>query len=185
VGYFHLAFSVPHSLVPLVWQNKKVLFSFLFEAMAATFLEVAADPKHLGAAIGFLKILPTRGQTLEPHPHLHCVAPGGRLSSDHQRWIASCTHFFSPLKVNLLSRVFRGKFVAGLRPAARSDGTTFLGDQPECGFTTHICTFSAAGDMVWTLKLSNFTVNVMQFDKQGRLYLTGSARRDRLVCILD
>jgi hypothetical protein len=126
VGYYHLVFSVPHSLVPLVWQNKKVLFSLLFEAAAATLLEVAADPEHLGAEIGFLSILHTWGQTLQPHPHLHCVMPGGGLSPDHQRWIASRAHFFLPVKV--LSRVFRGKFVAGLRRAAHNDRLTFHGE---------------------------------------------------------
>ena len=126
VGYYHLVFSVPHCLVPLVWQNKKVLFTLLFETAAATLLEVAADPKHLGAEIGFLSILHTWGQTLQPHPHLHCVVPGGGLSSDHQRWIASRAHFFLPVKV--LSRVFRGKFVAGLRRAGHTGRLAFHGE---------------------------------------------------------
>jgi len=126
VDYYHLVFSIPHTLVPLVWQNKKVLFTLLFEAAAATLLEVAADPKHLGAEIGFLSILHPWGQTLQPHPHLHCVVPGGGLSPDHQRWIASRVHFFLPVKV--LSRVFRGKFVDGLRRAARAGQLTFHGE---------------------------------------------------------
>ena len=126
VDYYHLVFSIPHTLVPLVWQNKKVLFTLLFEAAAATLLEVAADPKHLGAEIGFLSILHTWGQTLQSHPHLHCVVPGGGLSPDHRRWIASPTHFFLPVKV--LSRVFRGKFVAGLRRAAASGRLAFHGE---------------------------------------------------------
>jgi predicted Zn-ribbon and HTH transcriptional regulator len=69
VDYYHLVFSVPHALVPLIWQNKKVLFRLLFEASAETLLEVAADPKHLGAEIGFLSILHTWGQTLQRNPH--------------------------------------------------------------------------------------------------------------------
>ena len=69
VGYYHLVFSVPHTLNPLVWQNKRVLFKLLFEASAETLLEVAADPKRLGAEIGFLSILHTWGQTLQPNPH--------------------------------------------------------------------------------------------------------------------
>ena len=73
VCYFHLVFSVPHALVPLIWQNKRILFSLLFEASAATLLEVAADPARLGAEIGFLSILHTWGQTLQRHPHIHCV----------------------------------------------------------------------------------------------------------------
>ena len=87
---------------------------------------MAADPKHLGAEIGFLSILHTWGQTLQPHPHLHCVVPGGGLSSDHQRWIASRAHFFLPVKV--LSRVFRGKFVAGLRRAGHTGRLAFHGE---------------------------------------------------------
>jgi hypothetical protein len=113
VTYYHLVFSVPHRLVPLMWQNKRSLFALLFEATAATLLEVAADPKHLGAELGFLSVLHTWGQTLQPHPHIHCVVPGGGLSPDHAQWIHSPKNFFLPVRV--LSRVFRGKFVAGLK----------------------------------------------------------------------
>jgi len=125
VGYFHLVFSVPHALVPLIWQNKRYLFGLLFDASAATLLEVAADPARLGAEIGFLSILHTWGQTLQRHPHLHCVVPGGGLSPDHSRWIRSAPHFFLPVRV--LSRVFRGKFVAGLQRAFLRKQLVFLG----------------------------------------------------------
>ena len=80
VGYYHLVFSIPHELVPLMWQNKRQLFSLLFEASAAALIDVAADPKHLGAELGFVSILHTWGQTLAPHPHIHCVVPGGGLA---------------------------------------------------------------------------------------------------------
>jgi Putative transposase/Transposase zinc-binding domain len=125
VGYYHLVFSVPHTLVPLIWQNKKLLFKLLFQASAETLLEVAADPKHLGAEIGFLSVLHTWGQTLQPHPHVHCVVPGGGLSPDHRHWIGPPNHFFLPVRV--LSRVFRGKFVAGLRRAFRQGKLAFFG----------------------------------------------------------
>jgi hypothetical protein len=69
VDYYHLVFSVPHALVPLIWQNQKILFKLLFETSAETQLEVAADPKHIGAEIGFLSVLHTWGQTLQPNPH--------------------------------------------------------------------------------------------------------------------
>lgn len=127
VNYYHLVFSVPHVLVPLIWQNQKILFALLFEATSATLLEVAADPRHLGAEIGFLGILHTWGQTLQRHPHIHCVVPGGGLSPDHERWISSPPRFFLPVRV--LSRVFRGKFVAGLR---RAFGQHQLGFYGEC-----------------------------------------------------
>jgi hypothetical protein len=125
VGYFHLVFSVPHAVVPLIWQNKKVLFALLFEASAATLLKVAADPRQLGAELGFLSILHTWGQTLQRHPHVHCVVPGGGISPDHAQWVSSRSHFFLPVKV--LSRVFRGKFVAGLRRAFRYKKLSFHG----------------------------------------------------------
>ena len=137
-GYYHLVFSVPHALVPLMWQNKRVLFQLLFEASAATLLEVAADQRHLGAEIGFLSVLHTWGQTLQPHPHVHCVVPGGGLSPDHLRWIRSRNHFFLPVKV--LSKVFRGKFVAGLRRAFRQNKLHFFG---ACRPLAHEKAFSA------------------------------------------
>jgi hypothetical protein len=113
VTYYHVVFSIPHTLVPLVWQNKRTLLALLFEASAATLLEVAADPKRLGARIGFLSVLHTWGQTLQPHPHIHCVVPGGVLSPGQERWVHSQQTFFLPVRV--LSRVFRGKFVTGLK----------------------------------------------------------------------
>jgi len=109
-----------------MWQNKKILFTLLFDASAATLLEVAADPKHLGAEIGFLSILHSWGQTLQPHPHIHCVVPGGGLSPDHQRWLSTPVNFFLPVLV--LSRVFRGKFVVGLRRAFRDKQLAFYGE---------------------------------------------------------
>jgi hypothetical protein len=108
-----------------MWQNKRVLFALLFEATAATLLEVAADPKRLGACIGFLSLLHTWGQTLQPHPHIHCVVPGGGLSPDHQRWTHSQSHCFLPVRV--LSRVFRGKFVAGLKKLFHNNKIKFFG----------------------------------------------------------
>ena len=126
VGYYHLVFSIPHELVPLMWQNKRQLFSLLFEASAAALIDVAADPKHLGAELGFVSILHTWGQTRAPHPHIHCVVPGGGLAPDHSRWIASRSSFLLPVKV--LSRVFRGKFVAGLRRLFAHGQLRFFGD---------------------------------------------------------
>ena len=125
-SYYHLVFSVPHALVPLLWQNKNILFSLLFDATAATLPEVAADPKRLGAEIGFFGILHTWGQTLQAHPHIHCVVPGGGLSMDRRRWISSRPNFFLPVKV--LSRVFRGKFCDGLRRAFEAGQLAFFGE---------------------------------------------------------
>lgn len=117
VPYFHVVFTLPHLLAPLALQNKRIVYGILFRAVSETLLEVAADPKHLGADIGFLTVLHTWGQNLSHHPHIHCVVPGGGLSSNHTRWIASRENFLLPVRV--LSRVFRGKFLAFLRKAFR------------------------------------------------------------------
>jgi hypothetical protein len=125
VPYVHVVFTLPHELSWLALQNKKIVYDLLFQASAATLLEIAADPKHLGAEIGFLSVLHTWGQTLQHHPHIHCVIPAGGLSPDHQRWIHPRYAFFLPVKV--LSRVFRGKFVAGLKAAYQQRKLQFPG----------------------------------------------------------
>jgi len=116
--YFHVVFTVPHELNVLALNNPRVFYDLLFTASAQTLLEVAADPHHLGAEIGVVSILHTWGQNLLLHPHIHCAIPAGGLSPDHARWIRSRKRFFLP--VNVLSRVFRGKFLAGLKHLYRS-----------------------------------------------------------------
>jgi hypothetical protein len=111
--YVHVVFTLPHQLGPLALQNKQEVYSLLFRASAETLLQVARDPKHLGAEIGFFSVLHTWNQQLLFHPHIHCVVPAGGLAADHTRWISGRHNFFLPVKV--LGRVFRGKFVAGLR----------------------------------------------------------------------
>src|SRR5215472_14039596 len=113
VRYVHVVFTLPHQLASLALQNKREVYSLLFRAAADTLLQVAHDPHHLGAEIGFFGVLHTWNQQLLHHPHIHCVVPAGGLSPDHTRWIPAPNNFFLPVKV--LSRVFRGKFVAGLR----------------------------------------------------------------------
>jgi hypothetical protein len=125
VSYVHVVFTLPHELSWLALQNKKIVYDLLFRTSAATLLEVAADPKHLGAEIGFLSVLHTWGQNLLHHPHIHCVIPSGGLSPDHQHWVRPRYAFFLPVKV--LSRVFRGKFVAGLKRAFRQGELVFPG----------------------------------------------------------
>ena len=113
VEYFHVVFTVPSKLNALALQNQRLFYSLLFQASAATLLEVAANPKHLGAKIGFVSILHTWGQNLLEHPHAHCLIPQGGISQDSKRWVHSRRRFFLPKKV--LGRVFRGKLVDGLR----------------------------------------------------------------------
>jgi transposase-like zinc-binding protein/putative transposase len=86
VPYVHVVFTLPHALLPLGYRNATQLYTWLFQASAATLWEVAANPRHLGAEIGILSILHTWGQTLVRHPHVHCVIPAGGLSPDHRRW---------------------------------------------------------------------------------------------------
>src|SRR6202046_1429529 len=112
-SYFHVVFTVPHELNVLALDNPRVFYDLLFTASAQTLLKVARDPKHLGAEIGVISILHTWGQNLLLHPHIHCAIPAGGLSLDHSRWIRPRYPFFLPVKV--LSRVFRGKFLAGLK----------------------------------------------------------------------
>jgi hypothetical protein len=112
-SYFHVVFTVPHELNVLALDNQRVFYDLLFRASAQTSLEVAADPNHLGAEIGVISILHTWGQNLLLHPHIHCAIPAGGLSPDHSRWVHPRYSFFLPVKV--LSRVFRGKFIAGLK----------------------------------------------------------------------
>src|SRR5580658_9510103 len=112
VPYFHIVFTLPHELSALVLQNKRLLYDLLFRASAATMLEVARDPKHLGADIGLLSVLHTWGQNLQHHPHIHVIVPAGGLTSNRSGWIATSPRFFLPVYV--LSRVFRRKFADGL-----------------------------------------------------------------------
>jgi Putative transposase len=115
VDYFHVVFTLPHTLSPLALANKSVVYDLLFRAAWETLRVVAADPRHLGADIGLLAVLHTWGQKLQHHPHLHGVVPAGGLALDGSRWVSCRPGFFLPVRV--LSRVFRGKFLAGLRRA--------------------------------------------------------------------
>ena len=124
--YLHVVFTLPRRLAPLVLQNKKVIYDLLFRTSAETLLEVARDPRHLGAEIGFFSVLHTWSQQLNLHPHVHCVVPAGGLSPDHTRWIRSPDNYFLPKKV--LRKVFRGKFVAALQRAVQDGKLSFHGD---------------------------------------------------------
>jgi len=124
--YVHVVFTLPSQLASLALQNKKVIYGLLLRASAETLLEVARDPRHLGAEIGFFSVLHTWNQKLGLHPHVHCVIPAGGLSLDHTRWVHSQNRFFLPLKV--LSRVFRGKFVGGLKKAFQNGQLSFHGN---------------------------------------------------------
>jgi len=112
VGYFHVVFTVPDTLRPVIYQNQKKLYALLFQAVAETLQELAADKKYLDATLGFTSVLHTWGQNLCFHPHIHCIIPAGGLSKLGQ-WVNSRKKFFIPVRV--LSRKFRGKFLHYLK----------------------------------------------------------------------
>jgi hypothetical protein len=124
--YAHIVFTVPHQLAPLALQNKEVIYRLLFHCSAETLIEVASDPKRLGAEVGFFSVLHTWNQKLQHHPHIHCVVAAGGLSPDHSHWIRPRrNNFFLPEAV--LSEVFRGKFVGALEQACASGKLRFHG----------------------------------------------------------
>jgi hypothetical protein len=125
IAYFHVVFTLPAALGPIALQNPRAVYDLLFRAAAETLLQIAADPAHLGAEIGFSAVLHTWGQNLQHHPHVHCVVPGGGLAPDGTRWVACPDGFFLPVKV--LSPVFRGRFLAGLRAAFDQGRLAFHG----------------------------------------------------------
>jgi hypothetical protein len=127
VEYFHVVFTLPQDIGPIALQNPRVVYGTLFRATAETLLQVAADPKYLGAKIGFLAVLHTWGQNLHLHPHLHCVVPGGGIAAGGTRWVACRPGFFLPVRV--LSRLFRGKFLAFLQEANQRGQLAFHGQQ--------------------------------------------------------
>jgi hypothetical protein len=122
VEYHHLVFTLPKAAAGLARRNPRLIYGLLFAAASACVLEMAADPKHLGAQPGLTAVLHTWGQTLTLHPHLHVMATGGGLSCDRQGrvderpcWKSCRPGFFLPVRA--LSRLFRGKFIDGLRLA--------------------------------------------------------------------
>jgi Putative transposase/Transposase zinc-binding domain len=126
VPYFHVVFTLPHQIGALALQNAREIYGILFRAVSETLLTLAADPKRLGAAIGFLAVLHTWGQNLHLHPHIHCVVPGGGIGPDGASWVGSRKSFFLPVRV--LSRLFRIKFLIHLRKAFRDGKLGFHGE---------------------------------------------------------
>ena len=115
VPYYHVVFTLPAALGALAYQNKARVYGLLLKAAAETLTTIAADPKHLGARIGVIAVLHSWGQTLDHHPHVHCIVPAGGISPDGGRWIACRPGFFLPVRV--LSRLFRRLFLEGLAEA--------------------------------------------------------------------
>lgn len=130
VPYSHVVFTLPRELAALALQNRRVIYGILFRAVSETLLTIAADPRHLGARIGFLAVLHTWDQKLQHHPHLHCLIPAGGLSPDRSRWVRCRRRFLLPVPV--LRKMFRGKFLSLLAAAFRANKLRF------CGGLTHL-----------------------------------------------
>src|SRR5438309_6395910 len=133
--YFHVVFTVPEQIAAIAYQNKRTVYGILFRATAETLQTIAADPRHLGAEIGFFAVLHTWGSNLLHHPHLHCVVPGGGISPDSSRWISCRPGFFLPVRV--LSRLFRRLFLQYLQQAFDAGQLHFFSgleplQQPPC-----------------------------------------------------
>lgn len=126
VPYFHVVFTLPAPAREIAFQNKAVVYAILFRCAAETLTTIAADPKHLGAQLGVTAVLHTWGQTLQHHPHVHCVVPGGGPSLDGTRWIACRPGFFLPVRV--LSRLFRRLFLQELKAAFAAGQLGFFGN---------------------------------------------------------
>ena len=126
VPYFHVVFTVPTAVGEIAFQNKAAVYAILFRTAAETLATIAADPRHLGAQLGMTMVLHTWGQTLQHHPHVHCVVPGGGPSLDGTRWVACRPGFFLPVRV--LSRLFRRLFLRELENAFGAGKLRFFGN---------------------------------------------------------
>jgi len=115
IPYFHVVFTLPHALNPLAQSHPRVIYRLLFQAAASTLTRFGRDPRHLGGALGVTAVLHTWGQTLTQHVHVHCVVTGGALAPDGTRWIPARPNFLFPVRA--LAKVFRGRYLAGLRHA--------------------------------------------------------------------
>jgi Transposase zinc-binding domain/Putative transposase len=125
VGYFHLVFTLPGPIADIAYQNKAAIYDLLFTASAETSITIAADPKHLGARIGITSVLHTWGSAMTHHPHVHMIVPAGGISADGSRWVSCRPKFCLPVRV--LSRLFRGLFLAKLRAAHQAGRLKFFG----------------------------------------------------------
>ena len=141
VPYFHVVFTLPDEINPILLRNPRRGYALLFAAAAQTLQELASDPKRLGADIAITAVLHTWGQDLRFHPHLHCVVSGGGLAPDGQSWIAGREHYFLPVRV--LAKLFRGKFLAAL-DGARKNKQLDLGGA--CAELAHDAAWAALRD---------------------------------------
>jgi putative transposase/transposase-like zinc-binding protein len=141
VPYFHIVFTLPAALGDIAYQNKKAIYDLLFKAAAETMLTIAADPKHLGARIAITSVLHTWGSAMTHHPHVHMIVPGGGLSPDGTRWIATKPNFLLPVLV--LSKLFRRLMLEKLAAAHKTGKLTFFGAHAHLADNKAFATFLA------------------------------------------
>jgi hypothetical protein len=125
IQYFHVVFTIPEELNPIVLRNQKVMYDLLFRSVSETLIRLGRDPKHLGAHIGFIGVLHTWGQNLMDHPHIHCIVPGGGLSPIRHKWVSCRKKFF--IHVNVLRDLFKKKFLAYLKQSYEAGEPAFPG----------------------------------------------------------
>jgi Putative transposase/Transposase zinc-binding domain len=126
VQYFHQVFTLPAPIADIAYQNKAAIYAMLFKASAGTMLKIAADPKHLGARIGFIAVLHTWGSAMTHHPHVHMIVPGGGLSPDGTSWTGCRRGFLLPVLV--LSKLFRRLMLEKLAAAHKAGKLRFFGE---------------------------------------------------------
>jgi hypothetical protein len=126
VPYFHVVFTLPAQIADIAYQNKAVIYDLLFKASSETMLTIAADPKHLGARIGFLSVLHTWGSAMTHHPHVHMIVPGGGFSLDGAKWLSCRPRYL--FAVPVLSQLFRRLLLDRLLAAHRAGELQFFGD---------------------------------------------------------
>jgi hypothetical protein len=185
VPYFHVVFTVPHEIATIALQNQVVVYDILFRAAAETLHTIAADPKHLGAEIGFLAVLHTWGQNLMHHPHLHCLVPGGGIAPGGQRWVACRPGFFLPVRV--LSRLFRGLFLRDLEKAFAAGKLHFFNTQRHlqepAAFRRHLAPLHATDWVVYAKRPFAGPAQVLEY--VGRYTHRVAISNDRLLSMDD
>jgi len=151
VPYYHVVFTLPAAVADIAYHNKAVIYDILFKTAAQTLTTIAADPKHLGARIGFTAVLHSWGSALTHHPHVHIIVPGGGISRDGQRWVSCRPGFF--LSVRVLSRLFRRLFLEQLTALHAAGCLQFFGDHARLGergaFTAYLAPLRKAEWIVY------------------------------------
>jgi hypothetical protein len=185
VPYFHVVFTVPDEIAVIAFQNQVVVYDILFRAVSETLGRIAADPKHLGAEIGFLAVLHTWGQNLMHHPHLHCLVPGGGIAPDGKSWIACKPGFFLPVRV--LSRMFRGLFLHYLEKAFAAGTLNFFSPHHHlyepAAFRRHLAPAHGAEWVVYAKRPFAGPAQVLEY--VGRYTHRVAVSNNRLVSIDD